>query len=138
MNIERYGQMFREAEGDAEYWYAIPATEFVEDVLRRMEDQKVSRAELARRLGTTRAYVTKLLRASGNFKLITMVKVAMALNGVVHNHISDRMTVTLWRDVPQDTIIEVASVPGRSIGIAVTGTNSHKTSGTVTAEAKTA
>jgi hypothetical protein len=138
MNIERYERMFREAEADADYWYAIPATEFVEDVLRRMAEQRVTRAELARRLGTTRANVTKLLRASGNFKLITMVKVAMALDGALHTHISDRAALTLWNDVPQDTIVEVAAVPGRPIGHAVARSDAHDHSGTVVAEALTA
>ena len=63
-----------------------------------MEKQKVSRAELARRLQTSRAYVTKLLGGNANFTLQTMAKVAMALGGKVHVHISGREALTRWID----------------------------------------
>lgn len=97
MNVDdKYGRMFRDADKDPEYWLAVPATEFIEDVGRRMRAQRVSRSELARRLGTTRAYVTKLLQGGSNFGLLTMVKVALALGGVLHTHISDRDVVPRW------------------------------------------
>lgn len=63
-----------------------------------MEEQKVSRAELARRLGTSRAYVTKLLGGNANFTLHTMTKVAMALGATVHVHVTDQKAVTRWID----------------------------------------
>jgi transcriptional regulator with XRE-family HTH domain len=63
-----------------------------------MEEQKVSRAELARRLGTSRAYVTKLLGGNANFTLQTMTKVAMALEATVHVHVADQKAVTRWID----------------------------------------
>jgi transcriptional regulator with XRE-family HTH domain len=76
----------------------IPIVELTEDICRLMEEKKVSRAELARRMGTSRAYVTKLLDGNANFTLATMVKVAMALDGALHLHISDRRAVTRWYD----------------------------------------
>ncbi len=49
-------------------------------------------------MGTSRAYVTKLMRGNVNFTLTTMVKLAMAVGGAVHVHISDQRAVTRWRD----------------------------------------
>src|SRR5205085_2772261 len=72
--------------------------EIVEDLARLMEEQRVTRAELARRLGISRAYITKMLGGSANFTLLTMVKLAMALDGAVHIHISDKRAVTRWPD----------------------------------------
>jgi len=97
-NLKRYQQMFEEAEASVDYWLAGPVTDFTEDLCRLMEERDISRAELARRMGTSRAYVTKLMRGNVNFTLTTMVKLAMAVGGAVHVHISDQRAVTRWRD----------------------------------------
>src|SRR3954451_9949138 len=97
-NLESYRQMFEEAEASVDYWLAGPVTDFTEDLCRLMEERDISRAELARRMGTSRAYVTKLMRGNVNFTLTTMVKLAMAVGGAVHVHISDQRAVTRWRD----------------------------------------
>ena len=107
-NLERYWQAFRKAEASVDYWVAGPITEFAEDIWRLMEEQKVSRAELARRLGTSRAYVTKLLGGNANFTLHTMSKVAMALGAAVHVHVADKGMVTRWRDTPSRVVSGLA------------------------------
>ena len=98
VDFERYQKMFQEAEEHADYWIDGPITEFIEDLARLMEEQGVNRAELARRMGTSRAYITKMLGGNANFTLLTMVKLAMVLDGAVHIHISDKRAVTRWRD----------------------------------------
>jgi len=107
-SLERYWQAFRRAEGSVDYWVTDSITEFAEDIWRLMEEQKVSRAELARRLGTSRAYVTKLLGGNANFTLQTMTKVAMALGAVVHVHVADKNVVTRWRDTPSRVVSGLA------------------------------
>lgn len=101
--LERYRQFVKEAEGSVDYWAAGPIDDFVLDICRLMEEKKVSKAELARRLGTSRAYVTKLLGGNANFTLTTMAKVAMALDGAVRVHVADKHTVTRWHDEPRST-----------------------------------
>jgi plasmid maintenance system antidote protein VapI len=98
VDIERYRQMFQEAESHTDYWIDGPIGEFTEDLARLMEEKEVTRAELARRMGTSRAYITKMLGGNANFTLLTMVKLAMALDGAVHIHIADKRAVTRWRD----------------------------------------
>jgi plasmid maintenance system antidote protein VapI len=97
-NLKRYRQMFEEAEASVDYWLAGPVTDFTEDLCRLMNERDISRAELARRMGTSRAYITKLLGGNANFTLTTMVKLAMAVGGAVHVHISDQRAVTRWHD----------------------------------------
>jgi transcriptional regulator with XRE-family HTH domain len=53
--------------------------ETTEHICRLMEQENVSRAELARRLGKTPAYVTKLLRGTQNLTLGTVSDVAFVL-----------------------------------------------------------
>ena len=94
----RYRRMFEEAESHSDYWIDGPISEFTEDLARLMKEQNVNRAELARRMGTSRAYITKMLGGNANFTLLTMVKLAMALDGAVHIHIADKRAVTRWQD----------------------------------------
>jgi transcriptional regulator with XRE-family HTH domain len=97
-NLERYRKLLAEARTSVDYWVDGPITDFIEDVWRLMEEQKVSRAELARRLGTSRAYVTKLLGGNANFTMHTMTKVAMALGAAIHVHVADQKAITHWID----------------------------------------
>jgi len=97
-NLERYRQFFARAEASPDYWHAAAVHEFTIDLLRLMEEKKVSRAELARRIGSSRAYITKLLGGNANFTLMTMVKLAMALDGAIHIHIADRQADVRWHD----------------------------------------
>lgn len=91
--------MFKEAAQTVDYWIDGPIVEFTEDVCRLMDEQGVSRAELARRLGTSRAYFTKLLGGDANFTLETMTKVAMALGAAVHVHVAPQDAIVRWKEV---------------------------------------
>lgn len=53
---------------------------FVEDICEAMKEEHLSRSELARRLGKSRQYVSRILNESANFTLETVVEISMALN----------------------------------------------------------
>jgi plasmid maintenance system antidote protein VapI len=97
-SADKYRAFVAGAESSADYWMGVPIAELTEDICRLMEEKQISRADLARRLGTSRAYVTKLLDGNANFTLATMVKLAMALDGALHLHIADRRAATRWYD----------------------------------------
>jgi transcriptional regulator with XRE-family HTH domain len=82
-NLDRYRKMFEEAEQSVDYWAEAAIVEFTEALWARMEDEKVSRAELARRLGTSKAYVTKVLGGNANFTLYSLAKLALAVGAKV-------------------------------------------------------
>jgi transcriptional regulator with XRE-family HTH domain len=98
VDLEKYQQMFDEALASPEAWIDGPIVEFTEDLCRLMKEKGLSRADLAKKIGTSRAYVTKLLGGNANFTLATMVKLAFALDGAVHVHIADKQAVTHWTD----------------------------------------
>ncbi len=98
MSLEKYREFLERVETSPHYWHEVPVLEFTEDLLRRMEEQEISRAELARRMGTSRAYITRLLGGDANFTLMTMVKLSMAVGGALHVHISDQKATTRWQD----------------------------------------
>jgi transcriptional regulator with XRE-family HTH domain len=93
MKLEKYRDFLTQAESSPDYWRELAIIELTEGLCRRMEEKKISRAELARRMGTSRAYVTKLLGGDANFTLTTMVKLAMALEGTLQINIADSMEV---------------------------------------------
>ncbi|HEV7668614.1 MAG TPA: helix-turn-helix transcriptional regulator [Thermoanaerobaculia bacterium] len=81
--MDRWQRMVEEAEQSVDYWAEGAIVEFTEGLWARMEEEKVSRAELARRLGTSKAYVTKVLGGNANFTLHSLAKLALAVGARV-------------------------------------------------------
>ena len=98
MSLAKYWEFLDRVKTSPDYWHEGAITEFTLDLERRMEEQDISRAELARRMGTSRAYITRLLGGNANFTLMTMVKLSMAVGGALHLHISDQKATTRWQD----------------------------------------
>ncbi len=99
MKSRGFADLFERAERRDAYWIAGLEMEFTEELCRLMEEQGVSRAELARRAGTSPAYITKILRGNTNFTLATMAKLARALGMEVRLHLAPRGSRTVWKDV---------------------------------------
>jgi transcriptional regulator with XRE-family HTH domain len=78
-----FQDMVARHEREPEYWIEVLKLGFAEEVGRQMERQGVSRAELARRLGTSASYVTKILRTTANLTLESMARIALALDSRV-------------------------------------------------------
>ncbi|MEQ8966186.1 MAG: helix-turn-helix transcriptional regulator [Azospirillaceae bacterium] len=112
MTDKSFAEMFAEAEASPAYHVEGVVLAFTDGVQRRMAAQGVSRAELARRLGTSQAYVTKLFNGSANFTVETMVKIAMALGTDLEIGLA-RPAVAAW---PED----LASARRRRVPEAVT------------------
>jgi transcriptional regulator with XRE-family HTH domain len=79
--------LFDEAKKSPAYWVERAELEFTEELERRMEREGVSRAELARRIGCSPAYITKILRGSTNFTLESMARIAFALGCELRTHL---------------------------------------------------
>lgn len=77
--MDRLRARFDEWEDDAESEFYGVLLDVTEGIVKRMIEQNVRRSELAERLGTSRAYVTKLLDGQENMTLKTLVRVANAL-----------------------------------------------------------
>jgi transcriptional regulator with XRE-family HTH domain len=83
MKKKSFKELFNQAKSRDTYWVASLILDFTEGLHRIMEVNEVSRSELARRLGVSPAYITKVLRGNVNFTLDSMVRLVMAVGGEV-------------------------------------------------------
>ena len=61
------------------YWSYLTTLEFTDSLVAKMDAQGVNGAELARRMGTSRAWVSRVLSGECNLTAATMGKLAFAL-----------------------------------------------------------
>jgi transcriptional regulator with XRE-family HTH domain len=94
--MKKYKSLAARAKTSVDYWAQAAMRRFVTDIDRRMEAKTMSRAELAARLGTSAAYITKALRGDVNFTLESMTKLALAVGGRLHVSVVDRSVSAHW------------------------------------------
>lgn len=87
MKVKSFAELFEKAEGRESYLAASIILEFTEGLYDLMQAHNISRKELAKRLGTSPAYITKVLRGNVNFTVDSMVKLAKAVGGTVQVHV---------------------------------------------------
>jgi transcriptional regulator with XRE-family HTH domain len=76
-----FKDLFESARKRDEYWIARYKLEFTEQLQRLMEQKRETRASLARKLGKSPAYLTKIFRGNVNFTMESMVRLVRALGG---------------------------------------------------------
>jgi transcriptional regulator with XRE-family HTH domain len=81
LDLKGLAQAFEELDHDPSFVADSTKALFVEDVLRALNENAVSKSELARRMGKTRQQITILLdeQKRNNFTIETMAKVSTAL-----------------------------------------------------------
>jgi transcriptional regulator with XRE-family HTH domain len=77
---ERLAEIARRIEESELYDLEGAKYDISEQIHLVMEHQDVSKAKLARKLGKSRAYITKILQGNANFTLESLVKIARALD----------------------------------------------------------
>ncbi len=112
MKAKSFDDLYEEAKTHDDYWIAGTVQDFTEELFRLMESRNVTRSELARRLGTSPAYVTKILRGNANFTLATMVRLARALEAEVSFQL--RPTAALRAEAKAGSGATRQAVNGRS------------------------
>ncbi len=83
-------------EHDAAYWGEDAKLEFAVTVEHRMHQLDLSRKDLAKRMGNSPAYVTKILRGDSNPTIESMARIAHALNARLHLHIAAESSGVRW------------------------------------------
>lgn len=98
--VERkdFREVFAEAQSRVDFWEEDAVLSFTDDLCLAMDRAGTSRAELARKLGTSQAYITKVLRGDANFTLRTMARLAFALDSQLRFHLAPRESRTIWFD----------------------------------------
>jgi transcriptional regulator with XRE-family HTH domain len=90
MKKKSFKELFDQAKGRDTYWVTSLILDFTEELHKMMEANGVSRSELARRLGVSPAYITKVLRGNVNFTLDSMVRLVRAAGGEVSLHFAPK------------------------------------------------
>lgn len=85
----RVQKIAQEARKTVEYKEEMLFLEITERIVALMKAANVTKAELARRLGCTPAYITKLLSGSTNFTVNTLLRIGDALNVDLHVSLED-------------------------------------------------
>src|SRR4030042_6804586 len=90
MKKKSFKELFNEAKERDTYWSASVILNFTEGLHKTMEANGVTRSDLARRLGVSPAYITKVLRGNVNFTVDSMVRLVRAAGGEVSIHIEPK------------------------------------------------
>ncbi len=78
-----FADLWAAAENDDAYWTEKNILDFTTKLYQLMKHRKVTKKELAQRLGTSQAYITKIFRGNANFTLASMTKLVLALDGKI-------------------------------------------------------
>jgi transcriptional regulator with XRE-family HTH domain len=105
-----FAALFAEAKQRDAYWVADAIYTFTEELHNLAEAKGLSRADLARRLEVSPAYITKVFRGDVNFTIETMVRLVRALGGKLHLHLAPEEQKVSW--VPWHSPARPAAVPG--------------------------
>lgn len=96
--MNKYRDLLKEVRDTDEFWAQSIISDFTDEVCRLMEVKEITRAQLAERINTTPAYITKILRGDANFTLVTMTKLARALDTIVRVHLAHPDENVHWAD----------------------------------------
>lgn len=78
------------------FWAEDAKIEFAVAAERRMKTDSIQKKDLAEKLGTTPAYITKMLRGDANLTIESMSKIARALGGRLNINISQQQNYPVW------------------------------------------
>ncbi len=79
MDITEFKQLLEDVKTDPLFIKEQTILKLTESIVERLDDLELSRSAFADKLGSSPAYVTKILRGNANFTLDTIVKLAVAL-----------------------------------------------------------
>ncbi len=85
---DRFNKLLEKYKEDREFILDGLILRVSEDIARLLAEQNMSRTELAKKLGCSPAYVTKLLRGSENLTLKKLFEISQALNANLNISIS--------------------------------------------------
>lgn len=97
-SAEKLAAMLRELEASDTYHIESVKLEITEQIYLTMQTFDISKAELARRLGKSRQYITKILQGTANFTLDSLVRIARALDCELEFRLSPKHEERLLQD----------------------------------------
>ena len=73
-----FKDLIEDAKSRDDYWIEDAILQFTMRLHEEMQKQGISKTELARRIGASQPYVTRILKGRDNLTIATMVKLARA------------------------------------------------------------
>lgn len=101
MALKSFKKLLTDAKQRDAYWVEKAKLDFSVALNRLFEKSGMSQKEVAEKLNTSPAYITKVFRGDANFTIETMTKLARAVDGQLQIHISPKHSKTHWFDVLQ-------------------------------------
>ncbi len=101
MKAKSFEALYKDVKQKDAYRTSDAIYSFTEELARLAETEGVSRAEIARRLGTSAAYITKIFRGDVNFTVESMVRLARAVGARLHVHLALEGHQVRWFDLPR-------------------------------------
>ncbi len=95
---KKYRDFLKKAKESPVYWEEVLILELTEDIWKLMQEKKLSQRKLAKKLGTSEAYISKVLNGSENLSIKSIVKLALALNAAPHIHVAPKDLVVEWKE----------------------------------------
>ena len=83
--MKSYEDLYQEAQKDHSYWTAKVTHSFSISLNNMMVEKNITKTDLAKKIGVSKAYITKVLRGEANYTVETMVKFSMALGCVIED-----------------------------------------------------
>ena len=99
----------RQYEGDPEFEFDLLAIEIGERIVERMELLKMTRTELAAKIGVSKARISQVLSGHDNLTLKSLVAVAIGLGSRVEVRLKSKEQ---W--LPKETTVEYPLLPPSS------------------------
>jgi transcriptional regulator with XRE-family HTH domain len=99
MNGKTFKSLFDDARRKDTFHVEQAILQFTSDLYQLMLNRGLTKAELARALGTSPAYITKVFRGDANFTIESMVKLTNAIDGQLHLHVAPREHEVHWLNI---------------------------------------
>jgi len=106
----KYKSFFRKVKQSSEYWEELFNLELIDDISKIMKSNKISQTKLACLLGTSEAYVSKILNGNLNLSIKSISRLAFALKSAPHIHIAPLDVIVEWKERRSSDIRTEASV----------------------------
>ncbi len=101
MSKKSFAALYAKVEFTPAYQAEKLAVDFLDELNAFMQANGVTNAELARRVGVSPAYITKVFRGPSNLSIETLTKFADAIGCKVHLHLAQQSADVRWFDVFQ-------------------------------------
>jgi len=83
-----FSELWDDLENDELFLVEKNILEFTIQLQQLMERRGISKKDLAKAIGTSQAYITKVFKGKANFTIATMTKLSKAIGGRVNIHVT--------------------------------------------------